>query len=413
MKFRSSIFIFIIYIFIVPYVLADNVIDKPTFMYSSELQNYVKTISQYQPKSEMLKQRLITTINYYKKVHILKSVNKATYTIDCIPFSEQPALIDKPVMTATLSAVITKQVKDNLSTLIRIGNHFAFNPAKDCPLGSVAILRPTETMMTSEFANKKTAPSNFLAQAHTHGGYSYQLGADASNSLVSILTQANQAYFKGPQNQSVTNNNFVDHSLDQFWLLNRTYQQSIPTYSVEFGIMASAYFTSAASTGIFVFASVDNYGNNSCYNLECSNFVQFPNTPVLGIPTDTTVDYLFQVTHATLSQYLNSPAYYLTLVNHNPFNKNSTSSESVLLGYYADSIYPDMNDLPKYFSAGTEVYAAQPNDGTQMYGNYMEPYIGYNGFLQIQFSSENGNYFPYYTSNGPAPYGLIWHLGQM
>ena len=162
----------------------------------------------------------------------------------------------------------------------------------------------------------------------------------------------------------------------------------------------------------FVFASVDNYGNNSCYNIECPNFVQFPNTPVLGTPTNTSIDYIFQVTHTTLSQYLNSPAYYLTLTTHNSSSTNAANSSSVLLGYYADSIYPAANDLPKYFSAGTEVYADSPHDGTKMYGNYMTPYVGYTGSLKIQPSSENNNFFPHYISNGPSPYGLIWHLGQ-
>lgn len=388
---------------------------NPTIIHSLELQNYVKTIANYQPETAALKKRLLKTIAYYKKIHILKTINKKNYTVDCIPFAEQRALIDHPAMVKTMLAGVRKTTKNNWSALKKMGKNFDFNPARQCPLGSVAILRPSKIMLTSKQANKKIAPGadrSTTSPIRFQGGYSYQLGEDDSGSLISILTEANQAYFKGPQHQTVRSNNFSDHSLDQFWFTNNTYQQSSATYSAEFGIIASAYFTDPASTSIFVFASVDNYGNNSCYNVECPNFVQFPNTPVLGTPTNTSVDYIFQATHTTLSHYLNSPAYYLTLMTHNPSSNSSTNSISILLGYYADSIYPSANDLPQYFSAGTEVYADNPHNGTKMYGNYMTPYVGYTGTLKIQPSSQNDNFFPHYISNGPAPFGLIWHLGQ-
>lgn len=383
---------------------------RPTITHSLKLQKYVRTIANYQPETTALKKRLLKTIAYYKKIHILKTVNKINYTVDCIPFGEQPALIDNRSLVETMLPAVRTMTENNLDALTKMGENLEFNAASQCPIGSVALLRPSKRVLTSERANKKAAPERRVT--HFSGGYSYELGEDNAGQAVSILTDASQAYFKGPQQQFVKSNNFDDHSLDQFWFTNRTYQQSIPTYSVEFGIIASAYFTANASTSIFVFASVDNYGNNSCYNNECPNFVQFPNTPVLGSPTNTGLDYIFHVTHTTLNQYLNSPAYYLTLVTHDASTHNSAGSTSVLLGYYADSIYPSNSDLPKYFSAGAEVYARAHDDGTLMYGNYMTPYVGYNGPLKIQFSTENDNHFPYYTSNGPAPYGLIWHLGQ-
>lgn len=414
MKRHTAFFFFITHALIAPEAFADG-FSAPsgtaTYSHSLALQRYVQDMSHYQPQSAALKQRVHNTINYYKKIHILKSINKGSYTVDCIPFREQPALINQPDLAQSLLPAVRQHTQNNLHHLTRIGAHFDFNPTTQCPLGSVALLRPSKTMLTSEQANKKVAPGNMMPQ-QIHAGYSYELGADNTNNLVSIQTQASQAYFKGPQNQYVVSTNDADHSLDQFWFVNRTYQESVPTYSVEFGIIASAYFTTPASTSIFVFASVDDYGSNSCYNLECSNFVQFPNTPVLGSPTDTRLDYIFQVTHTTLNQYLNSPAYYLTLLSHDASSNSPNNSASVLLGYYADSIYPSPTVLPQYFSAGSEVYALEPNNGTLMYGNYMEPYIGYTGPLHIEFSTENANSFPYFTSNGPSPYGLIWHLGQ-
>ena len=417
MKLGALVIFFIAGCFMSGIANADNFAAQqgsPTFYYSLELQDYVKTIAKYQPETASLKKRLLNTIEYYKKIHILKTINKINYTVDCIPFAEQPTLINQAPDKMMLEAVKTR-TKNNLVALKKMGDNFDVNPASQCPLGSVALLRPSRVILTSKQANKKRAPGRAIptySPTRILGGYSYELGENHSGELISILTDANQAYFKGPQNQFVEKNNAVDHSLDQFWFTNNTYQQATPVYSVEFGIIASAYFTNTASTSIFVFASVDNYGNSSCYNIECGNFVQFPNTPVLGSPANTGLDYIFQVSHTTLNQYLNNAAYYLTLVTHNSSNNNPGNSSSILLGYFADSIYPSALDLPQYFSAGSEVYSDRPHNGTRMYGNYMTPYVGYMGALQIQFSSENHNFFPYYTSNGPAPYGLIWHLGQ-
>lgn len=417
MKLHTSLFAVLTF-FISNCTNADNFLapkGKPTFYHSPTLQNYINTITRYQPETVKLKNRLQKTIAYYKKIHITKTINRGNITIDCIPFAEQPTLINHPHLVEAILLSVKEITKNNIKALKKMGSNFDFNPATQCPLGTVAILRPSHTILTSDIANKKAVPHKNRSEYSSinfAGGYSYQLGADDSGDLISILTDANQAYFKGPQNQFVVSNNFSDHSLNQFWFTNNTYQQSIPTYSVEFGIIASAYFTNPASTSIFVFASVDNYGNNSCYNVECSNFVQFPNTIVLGAPTNTQIDYIFQVTHTTLNTYSNSPAYYLTLTMHNSLNNNTNNSSSILLGYYADSIYPSVNDLPQYFSAGAEVYADEPHDGTRMYGNYMIPYVGYNGALHIQFSTENDNYFPHDVTNGPSPYGLIWRLGQ-
>ncbi len=391
--------------------LASN--NKPTYKYSTELQTYVQSIAYYKPETPALKKRLKDTIAYYKKVHILKTITTKSYRVDCIPFAQQPALITQPHLVNKMLSSVRQLTEKNWDSLVAIGNSFEVNAATQCPLGSVGIMRPSKVILTSERANRKQQPKKHLLRANPnyfHGGYSYQLGANSAGELISIETQANQAYFKGPQNQSVVN--AIDHSLDQFWFTNNTYQQSIPVYSAEFGIIASQYFTASASTSIFVFASVDDYGSASCYNVECSNFVQMPNTPVLGNPTDTGLDYLFEVTHTTLTQYLNQPAYYYTLTTHDAATKNPAASVSVLLGYYADSVYPYLNELPKYFSAGSEVYSTEPRNGTLMYGNYMIPYVGYDEALHIEFSSENDNYFPYYITTGPAPYGMIWRLGQ-
>lgn len=382
---------------------------SPTIAYSLPLQKFVKTITTYQPENPALNQRLQKTIDYYQRIHILKTAYKKNYTIDCIPFAEQPALIDNPALAQSLLPAMMNTTKNNLDTLKKMGSHFDFNPATECPLGSVALLRPSKAMLTSEAANTKIAPN----RSSTHynllaAGYSWEQGVTPQGDLIYIPTQANQAYFKGPQNQYVSPANLADHSLDQFWYTTNIFHpREVLTYSVEFGIIASSYFTTTPATSIFVFASIDNYGSNSCYNLLCPNFIQAPGTTPIGVPiTNTNADYIFQVKHVENPGF--QPGYYLTLVTR---GASANANASTLLGYYPDSLYAPAN-RPQQFSAGAEVYANAPGDGTIMYGNYANPCAGYAGPKQIGLTTRNGNNFTYSMSTGPAPYGLIWNFGQ-
>ena len=381
---------------------------NPTFATSISLQNYVNKISTYQPETPELLARLQKSIDYYRRVHILKTVAKKSYTVDCIPFAEQPALIDNPSRAAELLSEEEAYTKENIEALKIAGSNFDFNPATECPLGSVAILRPTKIMLTSEKANTKVAPHatpSISTSTYTwEQGYSTQTGA-----LVYIQTQQNSAYFMGPQNQTVSPYAFEDHSLDQFWLTSNPYVS--PLYSVEFGIIASSYWTYPPSTSIFVFASVDGYGSNSCYDSPasgCPNFTLNANTPALGSHlTNLTGDYVFQVAYVTPR---GNPQYALTLVTH-----NISPPTPILLGHYSASVYPPGVSLT-YFSAGAEVTAATAQNGTIMYGNYAYPYYGYCSsgspcYLGIGLTTENNNPFPAYESYVPN-YGVVWHLGQ-
>lgn len=383
---------------------------KPTLATSLALQSYVKTISAFQPETAALNERLKKTLAYYSQVHILKTVTTRNYTVDCVPFAEQPALIDKPELAQSLLPAIIQSTQSNFEHLQKIGRFADFNAAEQCPLGSVAMLRPTKAMLTSRLANEKKAPSrNGLKDPLTFGGYTWEQGEKPDGSNIYIRTEANQAYFKAPQKQYVNPLYSGDHSLNQFWYtkdINRPHETL--TYSVEFGIINSSYFTDTniPSTAIFVFASIDNYGNKSCYDLECPNFIQAPNNLVLGAPVSTTADYVFRVTHATRAGFV--PGYYLTLVVHDPANpRNNTNA---LLGFYPDALYTTEH-RPTEFSAGAEVYAGEPFNGSLMAGNYVNPCAGYPGPKQIGMYSENGNVFPYTTSY-VNPYGLIWNFGQ-
>ena len=380
--------------------------SDPTFAHSFELQQYVNTISGYQPETTMLEERLQKSIAYYQRVHILKTVKKNAYTVDCIPYAEQPSLIDNPELAKRLLPRVMQGTKDNLESLKKMGDFFDFNTAKECSIGSVAIVRPSKFMLTSKAVNQKVSPKSL----GLGGAYTWEQGYTPEGDSIYINTQASQAYFKAPQQQYIGPHNLSGHSLNQFWYTNDV-NQGAHEYTTEFGIIDTRYLTGQNITSIFVFASVDGYGSRSCYNLSCPNFVQNPGTLPFDVPiASPNTDFIFQVKHITTPGF--RPGFYLTLIAHNPSSSNLESS-STLLGFYPESIYRDQRKLPNLFSAGGEVSIDDSSDHeTRMAGNYANPYVGYNLPKQIGELSQSGNCFPASTSSGPAPYGLIWNLGQ-
>ena len=390
MKKKYLGFCLITNLFVSHYANADNFsasFASPTITESSELIDYLDSISQYQPEVSELNERLQKTIDYYQRVHILKTVKNINYTVDCIPFAEQPALIDSPNLAENLLEQVKKSTNQNFALLKEVGSHFEFNSATECPFGSVAILRPLKAMLTSKFLVKKgleqitSGQDNFIM---TNGaGYTWEQGVTPNNQIIKIPTQKAEAHFKGPQLLSVTSANRSDHSIDQFWLTNTS---SNRTYSVEFGLIASGYFTTTPSTSIFIYASVDNYASHSCYNVYCSNFIQAPGTPAFGVPiSNKNADYIFQVNHETSSS---DSGFYLTLVTYD-YSANNPQKVSTVLGYYPDRIYPSASVLPNAFSVGAEVYAEYPGDGSKMSGNYVNPYADFQGQKQIGIFSQN------------------------
>ena len=106
---------------------------------SPNITNYLNTISHYQPEVIELSERIQNTVDYYQKVHILKTFQNKEYTVDCIPFTEQPSLIDSPELAQKLLKEFNK--KNHPKSLEEIGKNFDFNSATECPNESVGIIR--------------------------------------------------------------------------------------------------------------------------------------------------------------------------------------------------------------------------------------------------------------------------------
>ncbi|WGL60479.1 neprosin family prolyl endopeptidase [Pigmentibacter sp. JX0631] len=388
----------------IEYEVLDNPIDI-----EANILNFSKEITANQNLSSKVIERRQKTISYYNRVHILKTFKTSDFTVDCIPFIEQPSLIDNPELGQKL--LIDFNNVNSQNALKKFGHLLAFNAAEQCPENSVGIIRPTDAVVNSESVLKTALTESNLFQFNTAAdntaGYSWQVGVTPENKIIYLNQDHGEAYFKGPQLQAVASDNQDDHSLDQFWLLYTA--ENKVRYSVEFGILASKYFTKLPATSIFIYASIDNYSDKSCYNMGCTGFIQFPSTPVLGVPlTNKSADYVFKVKHVKNNQ--EQSGFYLTLEAKEPsvslFNKHS-----VILGFYPENIYPK-GMLPNTFSAGAEVYATAPENGTILYGNYVWPVDGYFRKKKIGMFSQNNNIFPSYSRHELIPFGLVWKFGQ-
>lgn len=130
--------------------------------------------------------------------------------------------------------------------------------------------------------------------------------------------QAISTYIVLNNNESMpfVTNDGDSHSINQMWWLT-TPGGSNQTVSLEAGWINCNYWTSTATTSLFVFSSPDGYqdqnnGAGDQYNTG-GGFIQFTNTPALGSPI-TDVKYKF-----SYNQYSDeSGGYKLTLV---PFTK--------------------------------------------------------------------------------------------
>nr|BFD31561.1 hypothetical protein GTC16762_11790 [Pigmentibacter ruber] len=412
MQKNIRIFIIVWNIFSFAPIFADSidfeVLDNQNSIATS-IANYTNELTAQNGRSSKVIERQQKIVSYYIRVHILKTFKNKDFTVDCIPFIEQPSLIDNPELGQKL--LIEFNNINSRNSLQKSGHLFAFNTAEQCPENSVGIIRPTDVIVNSESSLKIALTENNLLELNSNSdstaGYSWQVGVTPENKIIYLNQDHGEAYFKGPQSQAVASDNQDDHSLDQFWLLYTGENKT--RYSVEFGILASKYFTTLPATSIFIYASVDNYSDKSCYNLGCSGFIQFPSTPVLGVPlTNKGADYIFKVKHVKNKQ--EQSGFYLTLEAKEPtvslFNKHS-----VTLGFYPESIYPK-GMLPNTFSAGAEVYATAPENGTVLYGNYVWPVDGYYRKKQIGMFSQNKNIFPFYSRHELIPLGLVWKFGQ-
>lgn len=230
----------------------------------------------------------LKTIDYYSKINITKSIVKDGYVVDCIPFTQQPGVIDLSESGKMNALKLNQQAQDNKFDF----SSFDFN-SRDCPLSDVGIPRLRLEHLINENTHAFTkAPLTELVKGISECGTArvvsqpYTLIDYTSGGVFVVLGLGDNVSAKIP---------FVSagsaHSLNQmWWIANRT----LPLCSLEAGWIQSNYFTSQSSTALFAFSTPDGYSGSDYdnYNLQ-GGFVSYSGMPTLGTPVNE-VQYLFE-----------------------------------------------------------------------------------------------------------------------
>ena len=302
-------------------------------------------------------------VNFYRNTTIDKSfVDDNGVTVDCIPFKKQLALIDQP-----------QSFIDQAYHNYQLHGPSAPQDTR-CPVGDVLMARPLIDTMNSHdpsafFKNppkdqkSQTKPSNnqkppryvynWVQTPYRHFNTDWDI-AYASLSMGSKPSLASYSSF--------------GHSLGQMWVLT---DGNYDRHSLEAGIVRDVQHSTEMGfqPTFFIFASVDGYGQDSCYNGLCGHFIQFPNTPLINDIPDTpshilgyhgpTDIYTFAFRQAQQDDNTHRYNYYLSRSNGviDPA-ENKTQLKTDTLGYYDFSTADVDTSNPQYFkkvSAGGEL----------------------------------------------------------
>lgn len=309
---------------------------------------------------EQLRQQLIA---YYSKVPVVQTVEAKGYTVDCIPFDQQPGLINASAADKATAEVLNKQ---HLAAMAKAGNSggvaadgFDFK-SNMCPESTVAIARMDADNLSNYI---KVLPSQLLISEQNQNDSNHQnYPTDATNNgnvtlspgyswIQSYLSNGESA---APAGYSVsflspdpalsnkympTNSN--GHSLNQLWWLDKQNTSSF-VYSLETGWITEA-INQQTSTELFVFSTTDGYtggSSNDQYN-QAGGFIQYSDTPAtVGTPLTTSQKF-------TLSFVLlpNNSGYELR------YSANGTTQG---MGFYLMSRFPTQPNF-NYNWYGSEV----------------------------------------------------------
>ena len=354
---------------------------------NNSTQEYANQIAQIKNSNSELRLIQQNLVDYYSKVEPTKTINLPDVTIDCVPFNQQPALINKN--TEKISQINKELANKIVNQKPAKLTQFSLTP-DDCPTGSVAIVRPPlnniANGMLSAF-NKQPSSNDDLSnynwvQASESGNVNYgeyNLTLQAPSSTSSIF----DANFNPTMVMPVLDGS---HVINQSWWTSDNERPYLMT--LETGLIKSAYFTQNETVSIFVFSTVSGYGPGpagGCYNLSCGDFIQYPNTPALGVPiTPTNGTYKF--TYQAINQ-----GYEMVLSFSSP-----TDNWSYPIGYYPRERYSTDNPLTDnpfvIYSAGAEIEAGNQVDQFYINGTLYAMYYNLTNILPI------GDYFSPHNS---------------
>lgn len=306
---------------------------------------------------------------YYSKVKIDVSVYKEGYVVDCIPFEQQPGLIDAPESEKRLALKRSIKVRnydfDDLS--------FDFK-ATDCPEGDVGIPRPhlahftrgnhhalfkypremREASREGFFADSECREDISVLSERTSDGYAYVVSPLQNIVADSVSVTLGLGPVVGEPPPVLTPG--LSHSLNQLWWLTTPGKMlGSETVSLETGWIRSNYWPPDAPvmrTSLFAFSTPDGYGNDKLRNLYNyqGGFIGYKNALTLETPVNN-VNYKFSYRKISLG-------YELTLQSFHRLENGVYDFGSVIpVGYYPMSHYVTPPNF-SYLQVGSEVFLA-------------------------------------------------------
>ena len=295
-----------------------------------------------------LKQNLV---NFYQDTTVDQSfVDDNGVTIDCIPFKKQLSLIHQ-------SQFFIDKAYQNYKV------HGPKEPQDTrCPIGDVLVARPSLYNMNHnnpsaffKVAPKDTPQTHSASNNDPLGSYTW---VDNGHSLSNHWDVAYTSLSMGSDPKMVTLSRA--HSLGQIWVLNNDSRHQL---SLEAGIVKNISLMTDRKErpNFFIYASVDNYGRQSCYNGWCGHFIRFPNTrPVNDLVTNPshllgyhgpTNIYTLAFRQAQQNDYTHRYNYYFSISDGivDPTH-NKTQIQNDTLGYYDLSTANVNTSNPNLFS---------------------------------------------------------------
>ena len=309
---------------------------------------------------EQLRQQLIT---YYSKVPVVQTVEAKGYTVDCIPFDQQPGLINASAADKATADALNKQ---HLAAMAKVGNAvnnitsgFDFKMTM-CPESTVAIAR----IGVNELSNYiKVAQSQqaTIGQNQNNSNYQNYTTDNTNNDNVTLSPGYSwiQSYLgngesAAPAGYSVSflspdpalSNKYMPinsngHSLNQLWWLDKQNTSSF-VYSLETGWITDTA-NQQATTQLFVFSTTDGYtgtNQNDQYN-QAGGFIQYSDTPAtVGTPLTSSQKF-------TLS--------FVLLPNNSGYELRYSANATTLgMGFYLMSRFPTQPNF-NYNWYGSEI----------------------------------------------------------
>jgi hypothetical protein len=300
-------------------------------------------------------------LDYYTKVIISQSIIKPGYVVDCMPFNQQPGVINLSPAEKMKAEELNKRNQNvNFDD-----SSFDFK-VNECRAGEVGILRPkissilnnNENGFTKYYNNKPIIKLNedITPIKYNDTGYAYvtsEFLVSSTDAVFVVLGVGNSV--KSPIPEVSTDG--LSHSLNQLWWLT-TYGGNSNTVSLETGWIASNYFTSESTVSFFAFSTPDGYNNGEYdYYNNAGDFISYSGAPTLGSPMS---NFNYMLSYQILP---NNEGYQLSAF---PYS-NYQIGQGISIGYYPMSRYSGTPDF-QYFQIGSEVFIEE-NANVQMSGN--------------------------------------------